>query len=193
MVAVPVPRDVLDALTSVEVTSKDEGMGGFSLSFSMSNRSILPTLFMVAGGSPIPIVRVIVVVTLNGTPEVIVDGVVTSTQVAPGDDAEHSTLKVIGEDLITVMDKIEMTGLPYPAMPGEAIVAVILAKYLALGIVALIVPSIMIDVPIPPSGSPRRRAPTSSTSGGSRTASATSSTSRPAPSRACRWRTGARR
>jgi hypothetical protein len=157
VVAVPVPREVLDALTSVEVTAQDEGVGGFSLSFTMSNRSILPTLFMVAGGSPIPIVRVVVVATLNGTPHVLVDGVVTKTQVAPGSDAGHSTLQVMGEDLTTVMDKIEMTGLPYPAMPGEAIVAVILAKYLALGIVPMIVPSIMLDVPIPTSRIPTQK------------------------------------
>jgi hypothetical protein len=157
VVAVPVPREVLDALTSVEVTAQDEGVGGFSLSFTMSNRSILPTLFMVAGASPIPIVRVVVVATLNGTPHVLVDGVVTKTQIAPGSDAGHSTLQVIGEDLTTVMDKIEMTGLPYPAMAGEAIVAVILAKYLALGVVPMIVPSIMLDVPIPTSRIPTQK------------------------------------
>ncbi|MET4134339.1 hypothetical protein [Pseudarthrobacter sp. PvP090] len=157
VVAVPVPREVLESLTSVEVTAQDEGVGGFSLSFTMSNRSILPTLFMLAGGSPIPIVRVVVVATLNGTPHVLVDGVVTKTQVAPGSDAGHSTLQVMGEDLTTVMDKIEMTGLPYPAMPGEAIVAVILAKYLALGVVPLIVPSIMLDVPLPTSRIPTQK------------------------------------
>ena len=157
VVAVPVPREVLEALTAVEVTEQDEGVGGFSLTFTMSNRSILPTLFMVAGGSPIPVVRVVLVATLNGTPHVLVDGMVTKTQVAPGSDAEHSTLQVIGEDLTTVMDKIELTGLPYPAMPGEAIVAVILAKYLALGVVPMVVPSIMIDVPIPTSRIPTQK------------------------------------
>lgn len=157
VVAVPVPREVLEALTSVEATAQDEGVGGFSLSFTMSNRSILPTLFMVAGGSPLPIVRVILVATLKGTPHVLVDGMVTKTQVAPGSDAGHSTLQVTGEDLTTVMDKIEMTGLPYPAMPGEAIVAVILAKYLALGVVPLIVPSILLDVPIPTSRIPTHK------------------------------------
>jgi hypothetical protein len=148
-VPVPVPRDVLDALTAVEVTQQDEGVGGFSLSFTLSNDSLLPTLFLIAGGSPIPIVRVVVVATVNGTPNVLVDGVVTRTQVLPGNDAAHSTLQVIGEDLTTLMDKIEVDGLPYPAMPGEAIAAVILAKYLVLGVVPLIVPSILLDVPLP--------------------------------------------
>lgn len=156
-VAVPVPRSVLDALTTVEATSQDEGVGGFSLSFTLDNASILPTLFLISGGSPIPIVRVILVATVNGTPEVLVDGMVTQTQVLPGSDAGHSTLQVIGEDLTTVMDKIELTGLPYPAMPGEAIVALILAKYLVLGVVPMIVPSIMIDVPIPTNRIPTQK------------------------------------
>ena len=156
-VPVPVPRDVLDALTAIEVTAPDEGVGGFSLSFTLSNRSLLPTIFMIAGGSPIPIVRVIVIATVNGMPEVLADGVVTNTQVVPGSDAGHSTLQVTGEDLTTIMDKIELDGLPYPAMPGEAIAAFILAKYAAFGIVPLIIPSIMLDVPIPTNRIPVQR------------------------------------
>lgn len=156
-IAVPVPRSVVDALTAVEVTTQDEGVGGFSLSFRLDDRSILPTLFLIAGGSPIPIVRVILVATVNGTPEVLVDGVVTKTQVVPGADTRHSTLQVIGEDLTTIMDQIELTGLPYPAMPGEAIVAIILAKYAVLGVIPLIIPSIMIDIPIPTSRIPAQR------------------------------------
>ncbi len=156
-VPVPVPRDVLEALTAVEVNAPDEGVGGFSLSFTLNNRSVLPTVFMIAGGSPIPIVRVIIIATVNGTPNVLADGVVTNTQVLPGSDAAHSTLQVTGEDLSTVMDKIELSGLPYPAMPGEAIAAFILAKYAALGVVPLIVPSILIDVPIPTNRIPVQR------------------------------------
>lgn len=157
VVPLPVPQSVLDALTRVEVTSQDEGVGGFSLSFTLDNDSILPTLFLIAGGSPIPIVRVVVVATVNATPQVLADGVVTKTQVLPGTDAGHSTLQVIGEDLTTLMDKIEFTGLPFPAMPGEAIAALILAKYAVLGVVPMIIPSIMLDVPIPTSRIPTQK------------------------------------
>lgn len=150
-VPVPVPQAVLDALTSVEVTSQDDGVGGFALAFTLDNRSPLPTLFMIAGGSPIPIVRVIVIATVNGIPSVLADGVVTQTQVVPGSDAGHSVLQVTGEDLTVIMDKIELTGLPYPAMPGEAIAAFILAKYAVLGVVPLVLPSILLDVNIPTS------------------------------------------
>ncbi|MGH8599266.1 MAG: hypothetical protein ACRET1_01285 [Burkholderiales bacterium] len=151
-VPVPVPQVVLDALTQVEVVAQDEAAGAFTLQFTLSVRSPLHTLFMLSGGAVIPLLRVIVITTVNGTPEVLIDGVVTRTEIVPGSDARHTTLQVTGDDLTAVMQKLEFSGLPgvpYPAMPAEAIVALILAKYAFLGIVPMVIPSIAIDVPIP--------------------------------------------
>lgn len=148
-VPVPVPESVIDALVGIEVTARDVGASAFTLQFSMSNSSPLPTLFLFSGGAPFPIVRVVVTATLNGSVGVLADGVVTQTQVLPGSDASHSILQVTGEDLSKLMDKLDLTGLPFPAMPAEAAVALVLAKYAVLGVVPLIVPSIMLDVPIP--------------------------------------------
>jgi hypothetical protein len=149
LVPIAVSQSVLDALVSVEVTSQDKGPSGFSLSFTLDNRSILPTLFMIAGGSPIPIVRVIIVATVNGTPHVLSDGMVTRTEVLPGGDAGHSTLQVTGEDLSVVMDQQDFSGLPFPAMPAEGRVALLIAKYMVLGLIPLVIPSVLIDVTIP--------------------------------------------
>ena len=152
VVPVPVPQIVLDALTQVEVVAPDESAGAFTLQFTLSVRSPLHTLFLLSGGGVVPLMRVIVVMTLNGTPQVLIDGVVTRTQIVPGADQRHTTLQVTGDDLTTVMQKLEFSGLPgmpYPAMPAEAIVLAILAKYAFLGIVPLVVPSVAIDVPIP--------------------------------------------
>lgn len=148
-IPVPVPQEVIQALTNVEVTARDVGVSAFSLQFTMSNSSPLPTLFLLAGGSPYPIVRVVLSAILNGTVTVLADGVITQVQVLPGSDAAHSILQVTGEDLSKLMDKIDLTGLPFPAMPAEAAVAVVLAKYLALGVIPVIVPSILLDVPVP--------------------------------------------
>ncbi|MGA7206338.1 MAG: hypothetical protein WBX27_17115 [Specibacter sp.] len=148
-IPVPVPQEVIEALTSVEITARDVGFSAFSLQFTMSNSSVLPTLFLLAGGSPFPIVRVVLSANLNGSVTVLSDGVVTQVQVLPGGDAAHSILQVTGEDLGRLMDKIDLTGLPFPAMPAEAAVAVVLAKYLALGVIPAIIPSILLDVPVP--------------------------------------------
>ena len=152
VVPVPVPQVVLDALTQIEVVQPDEQAGAFTLQFTLSVQSPLHTLFLLSGGDVVPLLRVIVIVTVNGTPEVLIDGVVTKTEVMPGADQRHTTLQVSGDDLTTVMQKLEFSGLPglpYPAMPAEGIVALLLAKYAFLGVVPLVIPSIAIDVPIP--------------------------------------------
>jgi len=152
VVPVPVPQIVLDALTQIEVVQPDEAAGAFTLEFTLSVQSPLHTLFLLSGGGVVPLLRVIVIVTVNGMPQVLIDGVVTKTQVMPGADQRHTKLNVSGDDLTTVMQKLEFSGLdglPYPAMPAEAIVTLLLAKYAFLGVVPLVIPSIAFDVPIP--------------------------------------------
>ena len=83
-VPVPVPQNVLDALTSVQVTTAAGQRSGFQLTFSLSTNSPLHTVFLLAGGAMPPVLRVIVIITFNGMPEVIMDGVVTHVQVTPG-------------------------------------------------------------------------------------------------------------
>jgi hypothetical protein len=96
-------------------------------------------------------------VTIKGTPEVLMDGVMTNHEVAPGSDAGHSTLTVTGEDLTRVMDYIHFSGLPYPAMPPSVRVLLILAKYAVLGVIPLVVPSVLMDVPNPLERIPRHK------------------------------------
>src|SRR5262245_34709800 len=96
LVPVPAPQAVMDALREVSVTVNDVGQSGFQLTFVVGTRSPLHTLFLLTGGSPINLLRVIIVVILNGTPNVIMDGVVTNHQIAPGNDAGHATLSITG-------------------------------------------------------------------------------------------------
>lgn len=148
VVPVPVPRSVLDALTSVEVTHNTGEASGFKLTFTLTNRSPLQTIFLVAAGQT-PMLRVIIVVTIDGTPQVLMDGVMTLNQIAPGSQPGQSTLTVIGEDLTKAMDLIDFSGFPFPAMPVEARIALIIAKYAVFGMIPLVIPSLFMDVPIP--------------------------------------------
>jgi hypothetical protein len=157
VVPAPVPQQVLDALTQVEITTAAGQASGFQLSFTLSNRSPLHTLFLLSGGASIPLIRVIVIATVNGTPEVLMDGVMTHHQIAPGADPGRSTLTVTGEDLTRVMDYLDFSGVPFPAMPAEARVALILAKYAAFGVIPTVIPSILVDVPIPTDRIPRQQ------------------------------------
>src|SRR5689334_11185749 len=93
-VAAPVPQWAIDALVSVRVTTATEGRSGFELTFDIKNDSPLQTLFLLSGGGLPPIMRTIIVVTVNGTPDVIMDGVVTNHQLTQGSQPGHSTLTV---------------------------------------------------------------------------------------------------
>jgi hypothetical protein len=148
-VPIPVSKDVLNALTSIEVTSNTDGPSVFQLKFTVNKNSPLLTLFLLGGGASIPLVRVVIYVTIGGSTEVLIDGVMTDHQMSPGGAGQSPSLTITGEDLTRVMDYIDFTGIPYPAMPPEARVLLILAKYAVFGVIPLIIPSIMIDVPIP--------------------------------------------
>jgi len=159
VVAVPVPQVILDALTSVSVTSNSGPAtpSVFELSFTLSNSSPLQTLFLISGGSPIPLVRVILIATINGTPDVLIDGFMTDHHIAPGNDTSHSTLTVKGQDITAAMDYMDFSGFPFPAMLAEARVAILLAKYAMFGVIPMVIPSIMIDVPNPLEQIPRQQ------------------------------------
>ena len=148
MVPLPAPKPLIDALTSVEVTTRGTGRSVFQLSFTLSNRSPLQTLFLLAMGGPGVELRVVIMVTANGIPQVLMDGVMRHHEVQPSGNTGHSTMTVTGEDLTAVMDLLPLPGLPYP-MPAEARVEAILAKYAAYGVIPLVVPSVVPDIPIP--------------------------------------------
>jgi hypothetical protein len=143
------PRPVMDALAEVEVTVNDVGTSGFQLTFSIDKQSPLQILFLLTGGLPILFMRVVLVATVNGVANVLIDGVITNNHIAPGEKGSNSTLTLTGEDLTALMNQSNWSGFPFPACPAEARVALLLAKYAVFGVVPLVIPSIMIDVPIP--------------------------------------------
>jgi hypothetical protein len=149
LVALPAPKPIVDALTSVQVTTTATGRSAFQLAFTLSNRSPLQTVFLLAQGGPGVELRVILMVTVNNTPQVLIDGVMRHHEIQPSSQAGFSTLNVTGEDLTAVMDLVAFDGLPFPAMPPEVRIAAILAKYSMYGVVPMIVPSLIPDVPIP--------------------------------------------
>ncbi|MBU6400275.1 MAG: hypothetical protein KGS61_08140 [Verrucomicrobia bacterium] len=149
LVPLTVPRAALDALVNVEVTVNDVGTSGFQLAFSLDKQSPLQVLFLLTGGSPILFLRVVLVATVNGVPNVLIDGVITHHHLAPGDKGSNSTLTLTGEDLTALMNQSNWSGFPFPACPAEARVALLLAKYAVLGVVPLVIPSVLIDEPLP--------------------------------------------
>ena len=153
IIPVPAPRVVMDALTGVEVRTSDGAASGFQLTFQFTSKSELNTIFLIAAGNTAsigtPPLRVLLIVTLNGTPQPLFDGVMTNVEVQAGNRGSPGTVTVTGEDLTKVMDMQDFSGLPFPAMPIEARVALLCAKYAAFGIIPLPIPILFPDVPIP--------------------------------------------
>ena len=153
VIPVPAPRVVMDALSGVEVRNSDGAASGFQLTFQFNSKSELNAIFLIAAGNTAslgtPPLRVLLIVTLNGTPQPLFDGVMTNVEVQAGSRGSPGTVTVTGEDLTKVMDMQDFSGLPFPAMPIEARVALLCAKYAAFGIIPLPIPILFPDVPIP--------------------------------------------
>lgn len=153
VVPLPAPRVVVEALQSVTVTNASGSASGFQMKFAFKNSSELNTLLLVApalsSSVATPPLRILLIVTINGLPTPLFDGIMTQVQVQPSQSGTSGTIDITGDDLTRVMDNYEFDGLPYPAMPIAARVALICAKYAAYGITPLPIPEIFLDVPIP--------------------------------------------
>jgi hypothetical protein len=155
--ALPVPKPLIDALTSVEVTESATGRSGFQLTFTLADDSILQTFFLLAAGSPIPVLRVILLVTFAGLPQVIMDGIILHHEVVPDAMRGSSKLVVTGQDLSALMDLVDFSGLPYPGMSPDVRVLTILGKYGAFGIVPEVIPVPTPDIPVPVQQTPSQK------------------------------------
>jgi hypothetical protein len=144
-VPAPAPRQVMDALTAVQVTIGSGQRSGFQLTLAVSKKSVLSQTLLPAGYFD-PSTRVIIIVTVNGLPNVLIDGVITRQDLAPSNDPGQSTLSLTGEDLTRMMDVVDSSGRPYPNMTVESRVALILANYAIYGMIPKIIPSVLVNV-----------------------------------------------
>ncbi len=146
-VAVPVPAEVIDALTGAQVTTTAGQASGFQLTFTVSKGSLIQRVLLPASYFD-PNRRVILIVILKGRPTVLMDGIITRHDLTPSNQPGQSTLTVTGEDLTAVMD-LEVVRACYPGLPAEARIALICLKYVLYGIVPLPIPTIFADVANP--------------------------------------------
>jgi hypothetical protein len=153
--ASPVPQAVIDALTEVQVSSTVGSQGGFQLKFTLGKQSKLSQ--MLASGYFDPRTRVIIAVTVNGQTEVLMDGIITKQDMTPDSKPGKATLTVTGLDLTALMDFLDLTGIPYPAMPLFVIVELILAKYAVLGIIPAALPTLLSLVSNPLESYPKQQ------------------------------------
>jgi hypothetical protein len=135
---VPAPQSVMDALVTAKVTSSTT-RSGFQLTFAVSKRSPLLTTMLPSGYFDPMVTRVILIVTMGGVPNVIMDGIVTNHELSPSSEPGQSTLTITGSDLSVLMNVIEIVR-PFPAMGDFLQVLAVLAPYAAFGVTPVVIP-----------------------------------------------------
>lgn len=159
-VPIPVPHAVIESLTSVKVDSgSGETQSGFELGFDLAARSPLRQIFLGLGSAAmggVPFMRVVLVVTINGRAESIVDGVATDIEAQPSGNGT-AKLVIKGKDLTALMDIQQIPATPFPAMPPSARVLLLLAKYAAFGIIPQVIPSVIDEPPLPTEQIPQQQ------------------------------------
>jgi hypothetical protein len=143
-----VPKAVIDSVTELQVTQQSGQRGGFQLRLTYGKggeveRDLMP------GGFFAPATRFIFSLTIDGVSDVLMDGFVSRTDLSQSNEAGKATLTVTGSDATQLMDQIDLTGLPMPAMPYMAQVAFILARYTPLGVIPVILPPVTFSVDNP--------------------------------------------
>ncbi|HEV3049957.1 MAG TPA: hypothetical protein VGX50_06600 [Longimicrobium sp.] len=150
--AVPVlaPAQLVEALRSAEVTQSAQGRSGFQLTFGAGRAGPGELVDYPALIAPLlrPFNRVILIVTLNATPWVLMDGVILHQQLSPSSHPGRTTLTVTGEDVSAMMDLTE-THHEHPAQPEPLIVSQLLLKYSQYGLISQIIPPATMEVPLP--------------------------------------------
>lgn len=125
----PAPRELLDAITSVQVTSSGTGQDGFSVTFTLT-KSVDYNLVTLAELEPPN--RIAIGVQMGLLPEVLIDGVITHHQVNPSIEPGGSTLTIMGRDWTEVMNLTDRRE-SYPNQPDDMIVGQVLLRYATYG------------------------------------------------------------
>lgn len=129
-VPAPAPLKVNEALESLTVTQKDADRSGFQLVFQIGRGLADRRDFGLLRDTTLrPFNRVIVTVYFGTQPRPIMDGIITSHQLAPSDEPGQSKLTVTGEDVSVMMD-LEKSSRAYPQAGSDTIVRQLLSPYL---------------------------------------------------------------
>lgn len=142
---IPTPPSpaVAEALRSVQVTSDARQGDVFQLTFAVAKGVF--DFDLLDTGAMSPMTRVVVAAVFGVVPEVLIDGLVTHVQLAPGDQPGESSLTVTGKDLSLAMD-LEERNAEYPNQPDFVIFSQLVARYAQYGLIPNPTPTS--DVPI---------------------------------------------
>ena len=157
-VAVPAPPSLLESLLRIEVEHREKnpeddndfGQSGFQIVFGVGRAGPADLLDFALASNPLLKVfnRVIMVVTMNAIPTVLMDGIITHIELNPSADPGQSTLTVMGKDVSVMMD-LEDHPVEHPAQPEMVIALKLIATYAQYGLIPMVLPPPSVDIPLP--------------------------------------------
>jgi hypothetical protein len=139
----PLGGSFVNQLRSVQVTQTSNAASGFQLVFE-SGRGVATSALAAFA----PFNRVVVMVIINGIPEVLVDGYVTHQELIPATQATGSAVAITGEDATVMMDLEEKIA-SFPAQNDMLIATSILARYAKYGLVPSLQRPAGMEQPLP--------------------------------------------
>jgi hypothetical protein len=138
----PAPRSLVEALKGVEVTQSDEGRSGFQIVFQLgrSNRNDIKDYQLLKEPLLKVFNRVILIVTIGATAQILMDGVITNHQFSPSPEPGNSTFAITGEDVSVMMD-LEKKSVEHTAQDEATIARMLISQtqYAKYGLVAQVV------------------------------------------------------
>lgn len=158
-VPVPLPPDLTQRIRDVTVTEGDGARSVFTLTLD-AGRSGAAAAFdtPVLGVTPLRAhARVVLMLTVNGLPHVLMDGIITETDLVPGSRDRQAEVRFTGHDLSVLLDSHEVTA-EHVGLPDNLQVLAIAAPYATHGLVPQVVPPPVIDPPLPIERTPTQQA-----------------------------------
>lgn len=141
-VPLPIPPSLLYLVDRVEVVDTAEGFSGFEVAFFATRSGAAAFLGPTVPSSGLldAFNRVRIIVTVNGSPSTLIDGVITHVGTTPGPSGLGGRVVIKGEDLSALMD-LEERQATFPALADWAIASKVIAGYSTYGVVPRVIPA----------------------------------------------------
>jgi hypothetical protein len=145
----PVPSRINEAMSKIEITQILGDRSGFQVSFQLNRVELSEQL-----DDPLikevllePFSRMILGITINGTPEILLDGIITHHQIQYTDEGEIIFV-VTGEDVSVMMD-LEEKSVLHPSQAEHTIATKLISSYARYGMIPSVKAPPTIDTPTP--------------------------------------------
>lgn len=155
----PATADIAEAVQSVSVTQNDEGRSGFQIVLQVGRSGMADLLDYRLLQNPLlrPFNRVILTLMFDAQPQVLMDGIITNWQFAPGNQPGLGTLTLTGEDVSVMMD-LKKKRANYKTMSEPLIALAIIGSYPQFGLIPDVVWPTGFSQPLPTGKTPVQQA-----------------------------------